>query len=569
MHEDPSKRRPSAWRLEGRVARGRLSSPRLLLTPARARIALWFLLGLLVRSLDLAGDGLWMDEGYTAWTAHLPADEHRLALRNDDAPPLYYALQRLIVPHLPASEASVRALSVAAGTASMVWLVVAPPWKGMVEAPLAVFALGTYGAYYGRQARSYALLMLWGVILLTAVARVIQGQRRWLPVVALAQACAVWTHNVGVNMVAGANLAWLVCSRRDAHGWLAAQAAFLALWTPYLLWLFPQQLAIHRSLNLFITEIWKTVPIALAPILSLGVFTSGAQVSPLPHAERWWYWGAGSVPVAIAAHASALALLVAAFRRPTRGAALFAACMTLGPLVCLVILSVLTVPSYTLGRTDSVGYVGYVLWAGLGIVSLPRRGRAVALGIMALSTTLAVATRAPFFGHERDNDRTLAQSLRARLRPEDWVCFAGAARPSIDYYLSNGRPGIADRTIHRVQYPAIFSGNPASDYPVTGDSLRIWEAEARALRDRFQREARDGSTTFYAIAPMRPDRPRENPTASDLLYPGSMLAYMLSGLHPLRPIGIAKGDELRIFWVVFGVERDSLVDGLEPVIGLP
>lgn len=83
--------------------------------PRVLRIVIWIVLGIAVRTVALDGNGLWLDEGYTAWTAHLPAEEHETALRNDDAPPLYYAIQRAILPHLPPNESSVRLVSAVAG----------------------------------------------------------------------------------------------------------------------------------------------------------------------------------------------------------------------------------------------------------------------------------------------------------------------------------------------------------------------------------------------------------------------------------------------------------------------
>jgi hypothetical protein len=47
-----------------------------------------------------------------------------------------------------------------------------------------------------------------------------------------------------------------------------------------------------------------------------------------------------------------------------------------------------------------------------------------------------------------------------------------------------------------------------------------------------------------------------------------MLAYAVNGLRPLDPIARLRGDELAIDWLVFSVERDSLIarGELQPVI---
>jgi hypothetical protein len=533
------------------------------------RFGIWILLGLALRAATLRGDGLWMDEGYTAWTAHLPAREHAEALRNDDAPPLYYAIQRVILPHLPPNEASVRMLSVAAGAAGACLLAIAPPIAGVVEGPLAFYAVGTYGVYYGRQARSYALLILWGLILMTATSRVLRGERRWLLAVAAVEGLALWTHNVAAMMVVGANLAWLVCGRKDPWRWIAAQAAALLIWAPYLIWIFPEQMAAHEAYNTWIEALWKKVPLALGPFLSLGAFTSGARIAPLPHAERWYYPGPGSAILSIAAQLSVVAMLVAAFRKGQRRDALFAVCFTMGPLFALAILSMAGTPAYTVGRTDAVGYAGFIVWAALGFRALPRYGKLAVATVLIASTVLAVATRAPFPGQRRENDRRIGLVLAREARHGDWIAFVGPSRPSIDYYLSEGRPGRPDPRFVRVQYPSIYERNPATDYPTPADSLRAYEHEARSIRARFETEAMPG-TTFWCVVPMHPGR-APDPTASDLPYPGAILAYTLNGLRPLHPRMRLPGDEMGVDWLLFRLGRDGLipVDELQPVQGEP
>lgn len=520
------------------------------------RIGIWILLGIVLRTVALDGNGLWMDEGYTAWTAHLSPEEHTAALQNDDAPPLYYAMQRVILPHLPPNEGSVRLLSAAAGIGSLVWLAVQPPVRSLIEAPVAFMALGTYGVYYGRQARSYAVLMLFGLILMTATSRVLEGRGRWLIVVALAEAAALWTHNVAANLVVGANLAWLLCGRRDPWRWIAAQVGAFLIWLPYLATLFRQQLEIHKELNEFIAHYWAKIPLALAPLFSLAGFTSGARLEPLPTTYRWFYDGPGSSILSIAALAAVLLLLLAAFKKGQRREALFATAFTLGPLVSLTIISALTAPSYTVARTDAIAYGGFVLWTALGLRGLPRPGRMAVIGIVLVSTVLATVYHFPVAGRERDNDRILGERVKNVARPGDWIVYVGAAQASIDYYLSNGRPGIPDSTYHKLLYPAIYRRNPASDHPISGDSLRAWEAEALRIRNRF--EAEEGERKIFWIGPLSPGSSKE-PTASDLLYPGSMLAYALNGLRPLDPIARLRADELTVDWLIFAVERDSLI----------
>jgi len=532
------------------------------------RLALWILIGAGLRFAFLGGDGLWLDEGYTAWTVDLSASQHRSAVANDDAPPLYYGVQRLVTPALPRNEVSLRILSGAASVAGICWLAILPPSAIAAEAMTAFFAIGSYGVAYGRQARSYALLLLWEILLLTATARVCQGRRRWLIVVALSEGLALWTHNVAATLVIGANLAWFLCCRRDARGWIAAQAAAFLMWLPYLARMIGQ-FRMHAVENHWIVEYWHKAPLILAAPLSLGYMAAGARVWPPPPTRHWFYAGPGSIVLTFLTLAAVATLLVAAFRRTTRREAVFAASFTLGPLLSLEILSFVTKPSYVLGRTDAVAYAGFLLWCALGLRSLPRPARWGTAGVLALCTTLTLATNLPYGSNIRDNDRKVGRQIRADARPGDWIAFVGLSRPSIDYYVSGARPGRPDPSIKRLDYPAGFGRNPSATYPTPGESLRVWEQEAYHVRERFEREGAPGSRIFF-VGPVQPAA-RRDLTAEDVPYPGSLLAYVLNGTRPIRMIARLRGDGIGVDWLAFSVPRDSLVarDELQPVEGRP
>lgn len=530
--------------LRGRPGRGRI-----------ARLLFWVLLGALLRTAALDGDGLWCDEAYTAWRAHLPAAQAEEAGRADDAPPLYYAVQKALVPALPPGEASVRLLSAAAGVAGIAWLALFPPIRGLVEVPVAFYALGTYGVYYGRQARSYSLLMLWAAILMTATSRAMEGRRRWLVVVALAEAAALWTHHLSAALVFGANLAWLLCGRRDPIGWLSAQAAAFLLWLPVLLRAL-EQIGIHSELNRWIGAYWESVPLIAAPLLSLAAFAGGARLIVPSQTDHWQYDGPGSLAVALLAVAVVAALLLAAWRR--RREALFAASFCLGPLLFLALLSLVATPSYILGRTDAVAYVGVTVWAAIGMGAMPRPGRWAAAVVLAGSTALALAVHLPVGDRGSDNDRRLASALRERAAPGDWIAFAGLSRPSFEYTLAGGRPGTGVTSASLRTFPASMAANPAAVYPTPRDSLRAWEAEARSLRERFEREAPSPRSRFWVVAPI-PSSAAPEPTAQELLYPGNLLVYALHGLRPIAEFSRARGSGIGADWIVLPAAREDLV----------
>jgi hypothetical protein len=519
---------------------------------------IWLLAAIALRFAFLGSEGLWLDEGYTAWIAHLTPAERAAAYTHDDAPPLYYAIQSTIVPNLPPGEASVRLLSAVVGVAGVLWLVLFPPYAVGAEVSLAFLATGTYGVFYARQARSYSLLFLWELILITSVARFLKGDRRWLIGVALAEGLALYTHNVSATLVVSANLAWLLCGRRDPGRWLASQAAVLVLWLPGLLRAL-QQLSVHASMNSWIAGLWKETPLALAPLLSLGAMTSGTAIASTAQAGLWSYRGPGSGLLTVIALATVALLLAFSFRKPTRNAAILAASFTLGPLLALTLLSALTSPTYILGRTDSIAYAGFVIWCAIGFGNLPGKIRWGAAGALGLITALALAGSFPVGARAHSNDRKIGNAVRAQSRPGDWVCFVGLSRPSIDYYLSAGRPGVGGDERRRLHYPGVFGLNPAGDRPTPSDSLVAWEAEAYRLRDRLETS---GAPALTYVGPIQPGAPAAC-TAEDLPYPGSMLAYVLNGLRPLAPILRVHGDRVGVGWIAFRIERDRLIPRTE------
>lgn len=533
--------------------------------PVTLRLILWILVGFALRVIALDGDGLWMDEGYTAWTAHLPWRQHLQATRLDDAPPLYYELQRLLLPHLPPDETGVRLLSVAAGLGSLIWLAAAPPLRASIEAPLAFFALGTHGIYYARQARSYSLLIFLSLVLITATSRSVEGHRRWIVVAAAAEILALYTHNVAVHLVVAANLVWFFIGRQDRRLWLYAQLIVVLAWLPHLLFILPKQLAMHTTLNTWIADYWERVPLALGPVLSLAAFTSGARNWPLAPAERWYVSGPASAILSILALAAAAVLLIAAFRPRPRRETLMAASFAIMPLVSMMLASALSVPSYTVARTDAIAYGGAVLWAALGLRGLPRWGKAAAIAALCATTAGAIVARSPIFGTARENDRRIGRLVAERIHPGDWIVYAGSSRPSIDFYVARGRPGRSHDSIRRFHFPAIAERNPAAEQPILIDSLQVWHAEAVSLRRGF--EAEPPERAIFVVALILPGRALEDPTAQDLHYPGNLLAYTLNGMRSLHPMIRLRGDELSADWIVFRLRRDELIplEGLEGI----
>jgi uncharacterized membrane protein len=519
----------------------------------RGHLLVWLIVAIVLRFLFLGGDALWLDEGYTAWIAHLGATERAKALASDDAPPLYYAIQHVLVPHLPPSESSVRLVSAVAGVAGVACAALCPPAAVVSESAVAFLSVGGYGVFYGRQARSYSLLILWELVLITSLARTLRGERRWLFGVVAAEILALWTHNVAITLVAGANLAWLLLSRKQIGRWVASQALVAIAWLPVLLRAL-HQFSAHASMNRWIEEFWRRFPLALAPVFSLQAMTGGARTWPeLPGGIRT-YHGPGSTVIAVLSFLAVAILLIAAFRKQTRSAALLAASLSLGPLLALTFLSAVTSPTYIAGRTDAVAYAGFVFWIAAGFTALPRAGRYATGGILALMTLLSIGASMPTPSRALASDRAVGSAVRTHSGAGDRICYVGLSRPSIDYYVSGGRPGREDgRT--RFHYPAVFGTNPAGDRSTPAESLAVWESEAYRVRESF--EASSGGAFVY-VGPIQPTAP-DPCTAEDLPYPGSILAYMMNGLRPITPIARVRGDRIAVDWIAFRLTREDLV----------
>lgn len=523
----------------------------------RGRLLLWLIVAIALRFAFLGGDALWLDEGYTAWIAHLGSTERAEALSQDDAPPLYYAIQHAILPHLPPSESSVRLISAVSGVAGVACVALCPPAAAVSESAVALLSAGGYGVFYGRQARSYSLLIFWELLLIISLSRFLRGDRRWLLGVVAAEILALWTHNVAITLVAGANLAWLLLSRKQIVRWTASQAIVLAAWLPVFLRAL-HQFSAHASMNRWIEEFWQRFPLALAPLFSLQAMTGGARTWPELPGGIWSYRGPGSTALAVLSFLAVATLLVAAFGKKTRSAALLAASMSMGPLLALTLLSVVTSPTYIAGRTDAVAYAGFVFWVAAGFTALPRAGRYATGGILALTTILAVGTSMPTSSRAIANDRAVGNAVRAHSSASDWICYVGLSRPSIDYYVSAGRPG-RDDGMTRLHYPAIFGTNPAGDRNAPAESLGVWEAEAYRLRERFESSS---SNALIYVGPIQPNAPSPC-TAEDLPYPGSILAYAINGLRPIPTIARMRGDRVAVDWIAFRIARSDLIPRAE------
>lgn len=122
-----------------------------------------FLFSVVLR-LDACRDDLWLDELHTAWVAEGRWDElvARAAIGNQT--PLYFAIEKVVISVVGASEWSLRLVSIGAGIGLIVvaWRFVWLKTRDHACALISVAAIGLdhTGVFYSSEARPYALMQL-------------------------------------------------------------------------------------------------------------------------------------------------------------------------------------------------------------------------------------------------------------------------------------------------------------------------------------------------------------------------------------------------------------------------
>ena len=171
--------------------------------------------GIFFRVHHLGTESLWFDEGYTAWMVSHPPGEIIRLIRADTAPPLYYLLLHEWTQIFGRSEIALRSLSTVFSIFTL--LIAIGIARRMLRNPAAVAAavwlmsFSYLQIWFAREARAYALMGFLGVAAFDCLQRHLAGEyRRWLIVLVLLIAAAMYTHNMMAPYVLGLMLAWLV-----------------------------------------------------------------------------------------------------------------------------------------------------------------------------------------------------------------------------------------------------------------------------------------------------------------------------------------------------------------------
>ncbi|HEX8105464.1 MAG TPA: glycosyltransferase family 39 protein [Solirubrobacteraceae bacterium] len=200
-------RRP--WALRARA----LTGARAGVAASAAGVGLIVAASLLVRAHHL-GVGYWIDEGLSVGIADRPLLDIPGTLRLDGSPPLYYMLLHVWLGITGSSSES------ATAALSLLFACLAVPVAfvgtrrlfgaraGWIAAALT--ALNPFLTQYSQETRMYALVVLLGTVATAAfVAAFVMRRRAALPVLAVALAAMVYTHNYALFFTAATGLTWL------------------------------------------------------------------------------------------------------------------------------------------------------------------------------------------------------------------------------------------------------------------------------------------------------------------------------------------------------------------------
>ncbi len=404
----------AAWRAAPRGSQLRAALVGLPLEPFGIALLTLAVLGLRLSQVhqSLFGDELWT---YQQIHGHSFGSMFRAIHPGaENAPPLFFVLAWL-TSKLGDPTVWIRLPSVVLGTATVPLVyALGRQTVGGVGAPAgaAVFALSPFAAFYGIEARPYASMAFFAVLSTLALVKALRtSSARWWVVYVLAATAAAYTHYTVVFVLA-VQAVWATWAARDrVRIPLAANAAIVLLYLPWIPHLKSRELAIIGALepldlhNIGHDLVQATVGYPLAPLHA---------IPSIP--------GLVAIGICVAGAILALALRRRA-QAPARGGQ--AAGHSL--ITALALATPVGVLLYSLVSTDiwdardlyaSLPAAALVL--GALLAAIPRSFRALAL-LAVLGTLLAGTIRAVTPRYARPQYRAAARYLDHVAKPGDPV----------------------------------------------------------------------------------------------------------------------------------------------------
>jgi mannosyltransferase len=387
----------------------------------------------LVRLLLIERQSFWYDEAVAVALARHPlGDLFAGRVKDLGNPPLFPALLHVWMRVFGSSDAAVRALPAALGTATVPlvyavgrrFMTARAAWVGAL-----LFALAPYQVQMAQEARAYTLLTCAGVASVAALLAALEQPRRW-SLWALHAACTAalpLAHYFGWLLVL-AEVAFVLIDQRGRGVRTRAAASFALAALPFALWLpsLLEQLRVEGNLARS-PDSWLFHLLA-TPL----VFGAGSTLL--------WKGSVTAARVALglgAVAAFGAAVLLGAWRlRSARGTALLGLWLAL-PLAVPALVSVLVTPLYS-SRYAILASVPFYLFAAAGLLALRRPARLACAGVMAAAM---LAAQASYFAHPVKHDwRDAVRFVEARLDEHDVVLFeADYNGTAYDHYAR--RPG--------------------------------------------------------------------------------------------------------------------------------
>jgi 4-amino-4-deoxy-L-arabinose transferase-like glycosyltransferase len=404
-------------------------------------------------ALTFAGESIWLDEAFSVQVAESPWARFWELLRNDNGPPLYYALLKGWIEVFGDGERALRALSALMAVAAVVPAIglgreVGGGSRASGLAAGLLFACSAQVALHARAARMYALVLLLAAMATWLWSRWLggRGTKLTLSAFALTTALGAYTHYwfafLTLAQLAGAG----AILRRKA---LPLLVAALAGWAPFLAWAPTLSAQLQNGSRSWIPPVTPWAPFeALAGVLGRpSTFALTALIAVLawrqrPRPEPAW---------------NAAAILVAT-------ALLVPFALSLGhPIFWPVRHAAIAVPA-----------VAALLGAPLAQLLQPRALALVLASLLALrGVTHAAEAQAAESREKTGSDRAAAAYLAAHAAPGDAVIFVGLSGPALRYYLR--RAPIEPRA-----FPTEMDQHPAWIDPASLSPSSL-EQEAAAL----------------------------------------------------------------------------------------
>lgn len=211
--------------------------------PALLPLLIILLAGFFLRLSSLTREGLWLDEGITAYLSSLPVSEIIKNRASDVHPPLYFVFLRGWVLLFGSSEAALRFPSLLAGVAAIALLFLLArklfsPAAGLFASLLLAFS--PLHLYFSEEARSYAMALALGLAAFYFALKTLESSKiRHALLYGGFQALALYFHFSGFFFAVSANLYFLFLWRFRFSApffkpWLYAQGFSVLLFLPWL-----------------------------------------------------------------------------------------------------------------------------------------------------------------------------------------------------------------------------------------------------------------------------------------------------------------------------------------------